>query len=131
MTKLAKRLGILAVLLTMALPGAAFAQQYYCTITSSTNSWVPPEFLIEYSGSTATVTHGWMDGPNAQTVQIRGNDSRRRLNYSLIDARALNGQQAVLAFRLVHSVASGHLRVTVNPVAFTNSFTGSGNCVPT
>ncbi len=131
MTRLTKGLCGLAVAFGLSLPGAAAAQQYYCTISSSTNSWVPSEFLIEYSGSNAIITHGWMDGPTAQTVQIRGDDNRRRLNYSLTDARAMNGQQAVLAFRLVHSVGSGQLRVTVNPVAFANSFSGRGTCVPT
>lgn len=130
MTRLTKGLAGLAIVAATALPSAAAAQQYFCTISTSTSTWVPPEFLIVYSGSTATITHGWMDGPTAQTVQIRGNDSRRRLNYSLTDAQAFNGQRAVMGFRLVHTVASGQLRVTVNPLAFANSFTGSGTCVP-
>ena len=128
---LSRRLGPVAVLVAMALPGMASAQQYFCTVSSTDgNSWIPPEFLIEYSGSSATVSHGWTNGLSARQVQIRGNDARRRLNYTIADVGATNGQRTTMAFRLVHTVASGQLRVTLNPAEYSNSFNGAGTCVP-
>ncbi len=106
------------------------AQSFLCTITESggTNGWMPPSFLIEYSGDNATVTHGWVGGPSSVQTQIRGNDNRRRLNYVLGDVGGSGGQRATMAFRLVHTMGSGQLRVYIDPVEYRNSYSASGAC---
>jgi hypothetical protein len=79
MKTLSETLLPLAMVLAAALPTAAQAQQYYCTLSSVTNNWVPPEFLITYSGSTADVTHGW---PIAGDVGSGG--IRQRLQWQWV-----------------------------------------------
>ena len=120
-----------SILLAAAIltPGAAAAQQYYCTIAQATNGWVPAEFRLEYAGSNAVVIHNWVDGVQSRQVRIRGNSTERRLNYSII-TQGTGAQRTTMAFRLVHNVSSGVFSAQLNPAEYSNSFSGSGSCVP-
>lgn len=121
---------ICVILAGITASGAGQAQQYFCTVSpDGTYNWIPPEFLIEYSGGAATVSHGWIDAPSVRQVPVRGNDNRRRLSYTLADAGATTGQRATMRVSLTHTVNAGSLRVVFDPIEYSNRFTGSGSCV--
>ena len=124
-----RRLGAVAVAAALALPGTAFAQEYYCTLSSQTDGWVPREFSISYIGSNAVVSHGWGNSVESHQVPIRGNNTQRRVSYS-IQTSGFGANQATIAFRLTHNVATGGLRVRLNPIEYPNTASGIGACVP-
>lgn len=109
------------------LASVAQAQRYECVVRSS-SSIVPPSFLIEYSGGTATVVHGWIGGPHTDQVTVRGSDNRSRLNYSIRNVSGFGAVRANLAFRLMHNRTNDTLAVRIQPIGFGNSFSGSGSC---
>ncbi len=114
----------IAVLCTGA---AANAQQYQCAVQSEDNI-VPPAFLIQYSGSTATISHNWIGGPYVTQVTVRGSGNRARLNYTITGVEGFGAARADLAFRLSHNRANNSLSVRIEPVGYSNRFSGSGAC---
>ncbi len=118
-----------AALLGLALlaPSTVTAQQFYCAVQSTSN-WVPTEYVIEYTGGAAIVTHPWIGEPSVRQVQVGGNNNRRRLGYTISDVGAGNGQRTTMRVQLMHNVANNSLRVTFDPIEYANRFSGSGSC---
>lgn len=115
--------------LALLVPSTVSAQQFYCTVNAQHNI-MPPEFLIDYSGGSATVTHNWIDAPSIRQVQVRGSGARANLSYTISDVSGFGAQRATLRFSLRHNRSNNQLRVTIDPVEYANTFTASGSCVP-
>jgi len=127
------RLGF-GLVLAATIGASASAQQFLCQPVRDSEpeqTFIPPQFLLQYAGDTVTVTHPWFGGERiSRQVPVRGSGGVNRINYTPGDLDLRNGDTISLYYQIIHRTGTNTFEVAIRSWDAYGRVRSVGSCAP-